>query len=98
MKMNAGESERGGNRGCCRLPVGTKSLAILIELRVVLARTPALQHFFDGRPIDAKELLIKRQVGSEGDDRADIEIPIRPAVETSADAFHQRVVNRRMTN
>jgi hypothetical protein len=80
-----------------RLAVGPECLAVEQHLGVELARAPALQ---DGAQLivgDVEQVRDRRHVRRERDDRADVEIAIRPAVETMPDARRERVVDRRVT-
>jgi hypothetical protein len=57
---------------------------------------PGVQHGPHGRVVDAEQLGDDAQVRGERDDRADVEVAVRPSVEPAADAGRQRIVDRRM--
>src|SRR5207248_11382925 len=94
MQVNAGKTESRGKHRRAGLAIGPESLSILIQLGVVLAGAPTVEHFFDGGAVDAEELLVEREIRRECHDRPDVEIAVRPAVETIAGPFHARVVHR----
>ena len=97
VQVDACEPERGRNHGRAALAVGPCGLSVLVELGVVLAGAPAIQHLHDGRLIDAEKVLEGLQARRDGDNGADIEIAIGPAVEAPADAMGERIVHGRMT-
>src|SRR6185312_16994560 len=88
---------RDAGRGGARRAVRSHRLAVEVELGVELAGAPAEQDLLQRRLVDAEGLLERRQVRSGRDDRADVEILVRPPVEPSADSRRERVVHGRMT-
>jgi hypothetical protein len=79
-----------------RSPARRGRLAVEQERGVELARTPAAQHLPHLRVVDTEPARERGQVGRERDDRAHVEVAIRPAVEAAADARDERVVDRRV--
>src|SRR5690242_1049966 len=72
-------------------------LAVERELGVELAGPPALQHLLHRRNVDAEQRRERREVRRRGDDLADVEVAVGPAVEATTDAKRHGVVHRRMT-
>ena len=60
--------------------------------------SPALEDPVHGRLVDLEQIGDRLLVRRQPDDRADIEIAIRPAVAPAADAWGKRVVDGRMTD
>ena len=54
------------------------------------------QHRLHGRLVHLQQVGERRQVGRQRDDRADVEIAVRPAVQPLADAGRERIVDRRV--
>ena len=83
--------QRGGG-----LAVGTERLAIEGELGVELARPPACEHLANRRLVDAQQVDVGLQGRGERHDGADVQIAVGPAVEPTADAGREGVVDVRM--
>src|SRR5262252_6818941 len=93
MEVDAGEAEGGRNEGACLLPIGPEGLAVLVELRVESAWPPGGERFLHGLDVDSKKIGKWLEVGSERNDGADIQVPIRPTVQAFPDARSERVVD-----
>ncbi len=96
-EVYAGQAERGRDEGAGPLAVGTKGLAILVELGVVAAWAPAGENLLHGHDIDAEEIGEWLEVRCQRHDRADVEIAVGPVVEPLTNARRERVVDGRMT-
>ena len=97
MQVHPRETERGRNQ-CARTPaVRREGFAVLVEPRVVAARTPTGQHFPDGGLVDAEKIGERLEVRRERDDDADVQVAVGPAIEPLADARRERIVHVRMT-
>src|SRR5262249_32946531 len=94
MEVDAGEAEGGWNEGACLLPIGPERLAVLVELRVESARAPGAERLLHGGDVNSKKIGEWREVRSKRDDDADIQVPVRPAVQAFSDARSERVVDR----
>jgi hypothetical protein len=84
-----------GSSVAALLPSG-RAFAVLVELGVVAAGAPALQHLADRGLVELQRLLERLQGRRQGHDRADVEVAVRPAVQTLTDALHEGVVDCRM--
>jgi hypothetical protein len=84
-------------RGRAGLAVRSERASVDEQLGVELPGAPGLEHASYRGVVDAQECRHGAQVGSECDDRADVEVPVGPPVEPAADAGGQRVIHRRMT-
>jgi len=93
MVVHAGEAVGRRIERRRRLAVRAERLAVEIELGVVLARPPALQHLAHGGVVDLQELRKGAEIRRKRHDRADVEIAVRPAVEPATDALAQRIVD-----
>src|SRR5262249_33907991 len=66
------------------------------ELGIEVPGPPGRQDRTHGRIVDAEQVRDRREVGRQPDDRADVEVPVGPAVEAMADAGREGIVDRRM--
>ncbi len=97
VQVHAGQAERGGNERRGGLAVGPERLAVQEQLGVELPRAPAGEHLVAHRLlVHPEERGDGRQVGREPDDRADVQVAVRPAIQPVTDARRERVVHRRM--
>ena len=88
-EVHAGQAERRRDQRSRLLAVGAKGLAILVQKRVVAARSPAGEHLLHGFDVDAKEIGERLEVRRQRHDRADIQIAVGPAVEPLANAWRK---------
>ena len=100
VEVDAGEAEGRRDQRRGRLAVGPERLAVEEQLGVELAGPPAR-----AAPCVRCASIVGRQteqideglqVGRERDDRADVQVAVRPAVEACADARGERVVDGRV--
>ena len=98
VQVDAGKPERGRYERRCRLAVRPKRLAIHEELGVELARAPARGDLAHGCLVHLQQIGQRLLVRGEGDDRADVEITIGPAVEATPDSRSEGVVDGRMAD
>ena len=96
VQVDARQPERRRKQRRRALPVRPERLAVEEQLRVELARPPAVQHGAHGRLIGLQQIGDDAQIRRERDDRADVQIAIGPAVEPAADARRDGVVDGRM--
>ena len=92
-KVDAGEPERRRDQRRRRLSVGPECLAVEEEHRVELARPPAGEDLVDRRLVDAEDVGERLLVRRQPDDRADVQVAVRPAVEAATDAGGEGVVD-----
>jgi hypothetical protein len=95
-EVHAGEAERRRNERARLLSVRAEGLAILVEDRVVAARSPAREHLLHGGLVDPEEVGERLEIGGERDDGADVQVAVGPAVQALADAGGERVVDVRV--
>ena len=93
MVVYAGKTEgrRVESRG--RLAIRPESLAVQVQRGVELARSPAGENLLHRCLVDFEHPDERAQVGRRGDDGADVQIAIGPAVEAAPDAGHERIVD-----
>src|SRR5687767_1046661 len=97
MEIDACQSERGRDQRRCRLAVGSEADAVLVELRVVLPRAPCEENLAQVGLRDTELLRVLGQSRRDLDDRADIEVAVRPTVEAAPDAAHERIIDGGVT-
>src|SRR5262245_40514067 len=96
MQIHSGQSERGRNECSGLFAVRTKGLAVLVQFRVEAAGPPAREDLFDSVDVNTEEIGERLEVWGKRHDRADVQIPIGPAVEAAADAWRKRIVDGRV--
>src|SRR5581483_5521703 len=96
VQVHPGEAEGRRNQRARPSSIRPQALAVLVEPRVVAARTPAGEHFLHRGLVDLEKIGEGLEVWSERDDEADVEIAIGPAVQALADARCEGVVHLRM--
>ncbi len=96
VQIDACQAERGRDERRGGAAVGLKGLAVERQLGVELPRAPAVEDRAHGGLVDAQEIDERLHAGSQRDDRADVQVAVRPAVEASTDARRQLVVDRGM--
>ena len=96
MQVDAREPEGRGDQRRGRLPVGTKSFSVEEQFGVEFPGTPSAEHLAHRRLIRLQQHCHGAQVGSEGNDRPDVQVAVRPAIETVTDTGRQRVSHRRV--
>ena len=77
-RLTPARPNAGGISVAAGLPSGRNALPS-VELGVELARAPAREHLLDGRLVDAEQVGERLEVRRERDDRADVEIAVRPS-------------------
>ena len=83
--------QRGGG-----LAIGTERLTVECELGVELARPPAGEHLANGRLVDPQKVYVGLQCRGQGHNGPDVQIAVGPAIEPTADAGRQGVVDMGM--
>jgi hypothetical protein len=96
VEIDAGEPERGRNQCRRRLPIGTEAFAVEEELGVELPGPPGGENGVEGRLVHLKQIGYRRLVRGERDDRPDVQVAVRPAVQATPDPRRKRVVDGRM--
>jgi hypothetical protein len=97
MQIDSREAE-GGRDERSRLPtVGAEGFSVLVQLGVEASRPPAGEHGLDRGNVDLEEIGDRLQVRRQSDDRADVEIAIRPPVEAMTDPRREGVIHGGMT-
>ena len=81
MQVHAGKPERRRNKCRGRFAVRTERFSVHKELSVKLARPPAAEHGLDGRHVHAQHVGNWLQIRRKADNRSNIQVAIRPAVE-----------------
>src|SRR5215831_18423960 len=96
MVVDAGKTEGRGIEGGGGLAVGPERLAVQVQLSIEFPRSPAGENLLHRRLIDLERIDEGAQVRRRGDDGADVQIAVGPAVQAAADAGRKGVVDRRM--
>src|SRR5712691_10274883 len=97
VQVHAGETVRRRNQRRRRFAVRPERLSVEIELRIELARTPTGEHLFHRGFVDAEQLCERAEIRRERDNRADIQIPVRPSIEPMSDPGREGIVYCGMT-
>jgi hypothetical protein len=98
VEVDTGEPEGRWDQHGRRLAVRTESLPVEEELRVELARPPRREDLVQRRVVDAEQVRKRRLVGGQRDDRAYVEVAVRPAVESAPNSGSEGVVDGRMAD
>src|SRR5215213_8578705 len=85
MKIHACKTESRRQESCRGFAVRTESLAVEKQLRIELARSPALQNRSHCRFTHAQQFCDWLKIRTQRRDRADVEIAIGPTIKTLAD-------------
>ena len=86
MLVDASQTKRGWHQRRGRLAIWTPGLTIHVQLSVVTARPPAVQHGLDGRHVDTEQIAEWLEIWRRRHDGADVQIAIAPAVEALTDS------------
>src|SRR6185503_1514284 len=82
VQVHPGLAESWRDQGCGGFTVRTKRFAVEVEFGVELARAPAHKDFFHCRDICMQKIRNRLKVGGEGYNCTDIQILVRPAIQT----------------
>ncbi len=85
VEVDPRKAECGRDQHRRRLAVGPEAFPVEEELRVELARAPAREHLVQGRLVHPQEVGERLLVWRQRDDRAHVQVAVRPAVAASAD-------------
>src|SRR5215468_5137351 len=97
MVVDAGKTEGRGIEGGGGLAVGPECLAVQVQLGIEFPRSPAGENLLHRRLVDLERVDERAQVRRRGNDGADVQIAVGPAVQAVTDAGREGVIDRRMT-
>ena len=86
----------GGMSTAADFPFGWKRFSVQEELSIELSGTPGVQDGAHSRLVSRQEMSGRGEIGRQGDDRAYIQIAIRPSIQAVANAFSERIINGRV--
>ncbi len=95
-QVDARETERRRDQSRRRATVRPERLAVEEQRSVELARAPARQHLVHSRLVHPQQVGERLLVRGEPDDRAHVQVPVRPPIETTPDARSEGVIDSRM--
>ena len=78
-------------------PIRLRSFPIQDELGVEFAGSPTVEYRSHRRIVDSEKIRERLEVRSQGDNTADIQIPVGPAIQAMANARGKGVIHSRVT-
>jgi hypothetical protein len=96
MEIDSGQSQSRRDQRGRRLAVRSKGFPVREQLRVEFARSPAVQDLPHGRVVGVEEPRHDGEIRSQGDDHPDVQVPIRPPVQTMTDTGRKRIIDGRV--
>ena len=68
----------------------------IVRFRIEMPGTPTVKYRSHGGLVNPEKVCKRLEIRREGDDRANIQIPIRPAIQPVADTRCQRIIHGRV--